>query len=448
MIAATWPLLLGMGVLMLGAGLQSTLLGVRATLEGFPTPVIGVIMSCYYVGYLVGTQAASRLVRRIGHVRVFAALASVASAAILVQGVFVHPLVWAVMRLTTGICFAGIYVVAESWLNDRASRTNRGALLAVYMLILYTGLGAAQFLLVVSNPRTVNGFMLVSVLISLAVVPIVASAQHPPQHAARLKVRYRDLFRNSPLGVVAVTFSGMISSIIFSMGPVYARLNGLGNAAVANFMAVSIFAAVLSQYPVGRLSDRLDRRTVIAFVCTAATIVAGLLVAFPGLPNALFLTLAALFSGFALTLYSLAVSHVNDKLEAGQLVGASSALLSLNGTSAAFGPVLAGSLMAGFGPPAYYTTLAALTGTLTIYDLWRKTRREPVPAAQKGPFITVQPQGMAGRILEVSETPAAAASPAAPAAATAPAINAPASATAASAAGASPRRSSLPATHQ
>jgi MFS family permease len=277
------------------------------------------------------------------------------------------------------------------------------------------------------------------------VVPIVASAQHPPQHAARLKVRYRDLFRNSPLGVVAVTFSGMISSIIFSMGPVYAHLNGFSNGAVANFMAVSIFAAVLSQYPVGRLSDRLDRRTVIAFVCTAATIVAGLLVAFPALPNALFLTFAALFSGFALTLYSLAVSHVNDKLEAGQMVGASSALLSLNGTSAAFGPVLAGSLIAAFGPPAYYTTLAALTGTLTIYDLWRKTRREAVPAAQKGPFITVQPQGMAGRILEVSETPApgpAASAPAATApAATGPAATGPAATTAA-------RHSSLPATHQ
>jgi MFS family permease len=404
MIAATWPLLLGMGVLMLGAGLQSTLLGVRATLEGFPTPVIGIIMSCYYVGYLVGTQAATRLVRSVGHVRVFAALASIASAAILVQGAFVHPVVWALMRLTTGICFAGIYVVAESWLNDRASKTNRGALLATYMLILYVGLGAAQFLLVVTSPRELTGFMLVSVLISLAVVPIVASAQAPPEHAAPVKVRYRDLYRNSPLGVVAVTFSGMISSIIFSMGPVFARLSGMGNVAVATFMAVSIFAAVISQYPVGRLSDRMDRRTVIAFVCTAATIVAGTIVAFPGLPRLLFLALTGLFSGFALTLYSLAVSHVNDKLEGGQMVGASSALLSLNGTSAAFGPVVAGSLIAAFGPPAYYTTLAVLTGTLTVYDLWRKTRREPVPAAQKGAFITVQPQGLAGRILEAAPT--------------------------------------------
>src|SRR5580704_13436041 len=180
-ITANWPLLLGMGVLMLGAGLQSTLLGLRATLEGFPSPVTGIIMSGYYVGYLFGTVAAPRLLRQVGHIRVFAALAAVASAAILVQGALVHPVPWALMRLLSGLCFAGIYVVAESWLNDRATRTNRGRLLAVYMLILYLGLGGGQFLLLVSNPMTTTPFMLISVLISLAMVPIVVSAQPIPQ---------------------------------------------------------------------------------------------------------------------------------------------------------------------------------------------------------------------------------------------------------------------------
>lgn len=398
-IATTWPLLLGMGVLMLGAGLQGTLLGLRATLEGFPTPVIGVIMSCYYIGYLLGTTSAPRMLRKVGHVRVFAALAAVASVAVLVQGAFVRPLPWAAMRLISGVCFAGIYVVAESWLNDRASRANRGRLLAVYMLVLYVGLGTAQFLLIVSNPSTANPFMLVAVLISLAMVPIVVSAKHTPERAIPRTVHYRDLYRNSPLGVVAISVSGLISSIIFSMGPVYARLSGLGTSGVATFMAVSILAAVLTQYPVGRLSDRIDRRTVIAAVCTLATIVAGCIVAFGDLPRPLFLTLAALFSGFALTLYSLAVSHVNDKLEPAQMVAASSALLLLNGSAAAIGPVLAGSLMAAFGTPAYFLMLATLTGTLTLYDLWRKTRRRPVPLAQKGPFISAQPQAMAGRIM-------------------------------------------------
>jgi MFS family permease len=402
-INTTWPLLLGMGVLMLGAGLQGTLLGLRATLEGFPAPVTGVIMSCYYVGYLLGTTAAPRLLRQVGHVRVFAALAAVASAAVLVQASFIHPLPWAAMRLLSGVCFAAIYVVAESWLNDRASPGTRGRLFAVYMLVLYVGLGAAQFLLILANPRTPTPFMLISVLISLSIVPIVVSAQQTPGVSVPRKVRYRDLYRDSPLGVVAVSVSGMISSIIFSMGPVYARLSGMGTTGVATFMAVSILAAVLTQYPVGRLSDRMDRRTVIAVVCTVATIVAGSIAWFSDMPRAALLTLTAVFSGLVLTLYSLAVSHVNDKLEPAQMVAASSALLLLNGSAAAVGPILAGSLIAAFGPPAYFATLATLTGTLTIYDLWRKTRRLPVPSAQKGPFINTQPQGMTGPIVGSAE---------------------------------------------
>jgi MFS family permease len=155
---------------------------------------------------------------------------------------------------------------------------------------------------------------------------------------------------------------------------------------------VSILAAVVTQYPVGRLSDRMDRRTVIAAVCMLATLVAGSIVAFHGMPHAVFLTLAALFSGLALTLYSLSVSHVNDKLEPAQMVAASSALLLLNGSAAAVGPVLAGSLMTAFGPAAYFAALATLTGTLAVYDLWRKSRRRPVPPSQKGPFIGAQPR--------------------------------------------------------
>src|SRR6202045_4904933 len=260
-ITANWPLLLGMGVLMLGAGLQSTLLGLRATLEGFPTLVTGVIMSCYYVGYVLGTLVAPPLLRQVGHIRVFAALAAIASVAILVQGCFVNPVTWGAMRLVSGLCFAGIYVVAESWLNDRASRANRGRLFAMYMLILYVGLGAAQFLLIFSDPRTPAPFMLVAVLISLAMVPIVVSAQQVPNHAVPRTVHLRELYKNSPLGVVAVTMSGLISAIIFSMGPVYARLSGLETPGVAAFMAASILAAVVTQYPVGRVSDRMGRRT-------------------------------------------------------------------------------------------------------------------------------------------------------------------------------------------
>jgi MFS family permease len=392
LITKSWPLLLGMGVLMLGAGLQGTLLGLRATIEGFPTAVTGLVMSCYYVGYVVGTRIAPPMLRKIGHIRAFATLAAVASAAVLVQGCFVNPWAWGALRLVSGLCFAGIYVVAESWLNDLASRANRGRLFAIYMVVLYVGLGAAQFLLVLADPSSPTPFMLVSVLITLAMVPIVVSAQRIPEAEAPRKVRIRDLYRNSPLGVVGITISGLISAIIFSMGPVYARLSGLGTSDVATFMAVSILSAVVTQYPVGRLSDRIDRRTVIAAVCTLAMIVAGSIVAFPEIPHGVFLLLTGMFSGFALTLYSLCVSHVNDKLEPAEMVAASSALLLLNGTAAAIGPSLMGSLMGAFGPPAYFATLAVLTGTLAVYDLWRKSRRRPVPPSQKGPFIRAQPR--------------------------------------------------------
>ncbi|MDE2304433.1 MAG: MFS transporter [Gammaproteobacteria bacterium] len=391
-INTTWPLLLGMGVLMLGAGLQSSLLGVRATLEGFPSVVTGLIMSCYYVGYLIGTMLAPRLLRRIGHIRAFAALAAIAAAAALAHGAFVDATVWAVIRLTSGLCFAGLYVVAESWLNDRATRETRGRLFALYMVTLYVGLGAAQFLLLAWDPATPLPFMMVSALISLALVPIVLSAHSAPEITLPRRVRLGELYRDSPLGVATVMVSGLISATVFSMGPVYARLSGLDLRKVAAFMSVSILAGVLMQYPVGRISDRMDRRTVIAIVCMVVAGVAGTLTLLRHLPHPLFLLLTAVVSGFALTLYSLAVSHVNDKLEPSQMVDASSALLRINGTAAAFGPVAMGGLLSVFGPGAYFATLASLAVALLLFDLWRKLREQPVPKEQKSRFVGTRPR--------------------------------------------------------
>ncbi len=397
-LAGTWQLLLGMGILMLGAGLQGTEISLRATLAGFPAPVTGAVMSCYYLGYMAGTAVAPRLVRRVGHIRVFAAMAALASVSILVQGLIVRPLPWAVLRLGSGLCFAGIYVVAESWLNDRAGRTERGGLLALYMAVLYIGLGSSQFLLNAADPLTTAPFMLVALLICLAIVPIVVAAQQAPDIAVPRKVRYRDLYRDSPLGVVAVMVSGMISSNVFSMGPVYARLIGLGTAGVASFMAVSILSAVATQYPIGRLSDRMDRRTVIAAICVLGTAAAAAPAAFGRLPHLLLLVLTGLYSGLALTLYSLAVSHVNDLLEPSQMVAASSALLRLNGIGAAASPVLVGALIERFGPRGYFGVLAVLTGGLAVFDLWRKMRRAPVPPERKQAFVAAPPPATTGQL--------------------------------------------------
>ncbi|HLS82033.1 MAG TPA: MFS transporter [Steroidobacter sp.] len=184
-LLATWPLLLGMGLLMLGAGLQGTLLGLRATLENFPTPVIGVVMAAYYVGYIGGSLGAPHLMQRVGHIRVFAALTAVASVAILVQAVLVSPIVWTALRMTSGFCFAGVYVVAESWLNDRADNHNRGALLSVYMVVLYVGLTGGQFLLNAADPAGPLLFLLTSVLISIAVVPMTSACSALPSSARR-----------------------------------------------------------------------------------------------------------------------------------------------------------------------------------------------------------------------------------------------------------------------
>ena len=396
--AATWQLLLGMGILMLGAGLTSTEISLRATLEGFSAPVTGVIMSCYYLGYLFGTAAAPRLVCRVGHIRVFAAMAALAAAAVLLQGILINPVIWGVLRGVSGLCFAGIYVVAESWLNDCSSRLTRGVLLAVYMVVLYIGLGSAQFLLIPADPRTDRPFMLAAVMISLAMVPIVIAAQSAPAIAVPRKVSYRELYRDSPLGVVAVTVSGMITSSVYSMGPLYAQRLGLGTSGVALFMAVSILAAVLGQFPAGMLSDRIDRRTVIAGVCLVAALGAGALAAFPHMPRPLFYIGAGLFSSMSFTLYSLGVSHVNDQLEPAQMVAASSALLRVNGLGAAVSPVLLGALIEHFGTSAYFGTLAALSLLLTLFDLWRKRRSAPVPPDLKSGFITAGPQGLATRI--------------------------------------------------
>lgn len=296
-------------------------------------------------------------------------------------------------------------MVAESWLNDRSSRATRGTLLAIYMVVLYIGLGGAQFLLIPANPRTTTPFMLAAVLISLAMVPIVLAAHRVPEIALPRKVSYRELYRDSPLGVVGVTVAGMITSSVYSMGPVYAQRSGLTTAGVATFMGISILAAVIGQYPIGRLSDRIDRRTVMAAVCGVASVSALLLVIFRRMPRLAFFPLTALFSSMAFTLYSLSVSHVNDQLEPPQMVAASGALLRLNGLGAAASPVLLGALIGQFGPPAYFATLAALTIGLTLFNLWRKRRSEPVPADLKGSFISAGPQGAATQIAAGSLTP-------------------------------------------
>jgi MFS family permease len=383
-----------MAFLMLGAGLQGTLLGVRATLEQFPTLVTGAVMACYYVGYLGGSFAAPGLVHSVGHIRVFAALTAVASVAILLQGLFVDPWSWGLLRGISGFCFAGIYVVAESWLNDRADQQTRGALLSVYMVVIYLGLGLGQFLLNAADARSATLFILVAVLISLAVVPIALTAQRAPEFSLPQRVRFGDLFRISPLGVVGVLASGAVSGTLFSLGPVYAAGTGFDAAGIAAFMALGIFAAVVTQVPIGRCSDRLDRRTVLIALSVLAALAAGAALLLREVAISLFFVAVAAYGGLALTLYSLAVSHINDHLRPAQMVAASGTLILVNGAGAVLGPISVAAAMQSSGPEAYFASLVIMHLAFTAYALWRKGRRGPVPGDEKTPFVVAQPQAV------------------------------------------------------
>ncbi|MBE0627656.1 MAG: MFS transporter [Burkholderiales bacterium] len=392
-------MLLGMGMLMLGAGLQGTLLGLRATLEGFPTIVTGAVMSCYYIGYLGGSLAAPRLVQRVGHIRVFAAFTSLASVTILLQGVFVDPWLWGLLRAASGVFFAGIYIIAESWLNARAVNRSRASLLAVYMVVIYLGLGLGQFLLNLADPGTTRLFILSSVLISLALVPTALSAQPAQEFSVPRHIRLLELFDVSPLGVIGVLFAGAISGTLFSLGPLFAAGSGLDTGGVAAFMAASILASVATQFPVGRFSDRFDRRKVLVGVCLLSAGSAGAALLLVDGPFVLFLFAAAVYGGLSLTIYSQSISHINDHLHPSQMVAASSTLIIVNGVGSVIGPLLIAALMQWWSASAYFVGLAVLHLTMASYTLWRTRRRPPVPSAAKTSFVGVQPQaGPAGNL--------------------------------------------------
>jgi MFS family permease len=388
---ANSALLFGMSLLTLGAGLQATLLGVRATLEGMSTFVIGSVMAAYYGGFVLGSIAAPALVRRVGHIRVFAALTATAAATILTQGVFVGAWQWAVLRAVSGVCFAGIYVVAESWLNDRAEPRSRGVLLATYMVVIYVGLGSGQLLLNAADPRSHELFVLIGVLISLAVVPMALTAQRAPEFAVPRRVSFRELLVISPLGAAGALFSGAAAGTLFSLGPVYAASSGLGTAAVSAFMASSILPAVLLQLPLGRLSDRVDRRNVLIGISVLAALAAAVAGRLGAASPAFFVAVAA-YGGLSLTTYAVVLAHVNDHLQPSQMVAASATVLLANGIGSALGPVAVSAAMQLAGPGAFFASVIAMHASFAMYAAWRKRQTVAVPAPEKARFVSAPPQ--------------------------------------------------------
>ncbi|MGI9420827.1 MAG: MFS transporter [Geminicoccaceae bacterium] len=387
-VSSSWALLLGMAFLMIGNGLQGSLLGVRASIEAFPTTVTGLLMSAFYFGFLAGSILAPRLVIRVGHVRVFGALASLASTAILFHALFVNPATWGVMRLISGLCYAGLYVVAESWLNEKATNETRGQLLSIYMVITFSGMAFGQVLLNVGDPGRAGLFMLVSVLVSLAVIPILLSTTRGPAMEAPAPMGIREVYQASPTGVVSALMNGILQGGVFSMGAVYGGLAELTIPQISLFMIMLYIGGVCFQWPIGRLSDRYDRRLVLAVVTFSAAIVAIFANMVVGSFTA-FLAMSFLFGGMMIPMYSLALAYANDHLQTEQMVAASGTLVMVGGIGAFLGPTLLAASMDLFGTNGFFWAAATVHALLGVFILYRMTQRPAIPADEQGSYVAM-----------------------------------------------------------
>jgi len=386
LVSSVWALLLGFGLIMLGNGLQGTLLGVRATMEEFSTLVIGVMMSGYFIGMIIGSVLTPRLIKRVGHIRVFAALASLASISILAHGLYIESWVWTLMRVLTGICFAGLYVVTESWLNDRTSNETRGQMLSVYMLVGTLGLGAGQFLLNYRDPVLLDLFIIVSVFISVGVIPVLLTARPAPSFESAGVMSLRELYRASPFAVVNNALVGMVQGTIIGFGAVYAAEVLPGIELVPLFLSSFLLGSLIFQWPVGWLADRIDRRLVTGVLSSVSFVLSMLLLYMTQATTVYFLTML-LLGGAVMPLYSLVIAHANDRLEPSQIVEASGCLVLVAGIGLSAGPVLAGFLMELFGNNAFFGLLA--TGFLVIaaFTAWRMKVSEAVKPDDQIPSV-------------------------------------------------------------
>lgn len=381
----------GIGLLMVANGLLGSLLGIRAETEDFGTAAIGIIMSGFYAGLLAGSLWTPQGVRLVGHVRVFAAMSAVASVAVLLHSVFIHEAVWWFMRFFTGFCYAGVFVVAESWLNAKTTQSTRGQVLALYMAVSFGGMGSGQFLLNLSSSQGADLFILVSVLISLAVVPLLLRATPQPATDDSKPVSLKRLAQASPLGFFGVFIAGIVNGTIFGMAAVYARSVGLSVAETSLFVALLILGAALFQIPVGRLSDLIDRRLALTLTTFAAGGVALLASGMAGLDSFFTAALIAAAGGLSLSIHPLSLAYTNDNLNADEMVGASSGLVLLLGVGSILGPILAGVALGLVGASGYFLSLAAVHLLLGAFALFRMTRREAMPIEEQAPYVPAPP---------------------------------------------------------
>lgn len=383
-----WALLLGLLLLMLGNGLQGTLLGVRGGIEGFDAADMSWVMSAYFLGLLTGSRVAPQLIRRVGHVRVFAALASVISAAFILYAAVPNLWAWGLLRLIVGICFAGVYVVVESWLNDAATNETRGKALSLYMITMMVAIVGAQGLMTLADPAGWMLFVVISVLVSVSFAPILLSVSPAPVFDMTAPMSLKRLFVVSPLAAAGQIMLGAAASAMFSMSAVWGGQAGLTVAQISGFIATVYLGGLLSQYPIGWLSDRMDRRTLIVAVAGLGAGSAALAFVATGLYP--LLLVAAFGLGSAVNpLYSMLIAHANDYLEPKEMAAASGGMLFLNGIGSICGPLTVGFLMERIAPDLFFVHVGCALAALCLYGLWRMTRRASVPLEEQAGWAPV-----------------------------------------------------------
>ena len=389
MLSSLAALLLSAGILLAGGGLQGTLVSVRANLEGFPLPVIGLMMSIYYAGFIAGCFVTPGLVRRAGHIRAFAALAAILAATVLTYAIDVNVPLWFCLRVVTGFCFAGLYMIIESWINEKATNENRGKVLSVYRIVDFAALTVGQYLLVLAEPSGFVLFSLVAILTALSIVPVAMTRVEGPTPPEQTRLDVGKLWRVSPLGMAGALAVGFANGAFWAVGPVFVLQLGYGAGMVATFMSAAIVLGAIAQWPIGFVSDLVDRRLVIIGSAGAACIAGGLLWwAAPSSPAALIFCAAA-FGIFAMPLFGLSAAHANDYAETDEFVAVSGGLLVIYGVGSIAGPFIGAFIMGAFGPFSLFAYTALIHLALVAFGLYRLTQRAGLSPDEQGDYVAV-----------------------------------------------------------
>ncbi|PHP27345.1 MFS transporter [Limimaricola cinnabarinus] len=393
-LGGSWALLLGMFMLMIGNGLQGTLLGLRGAIEGFSTGELSIIMSAYFAGFLIASRYAPRMIRRVGHVRVFAALGSTISAVLILYPALTEPWAWTLGRVVIGFCFCGVYITAESWLNDAATNESRGKALSLYMIVQMAGIVVAQFLVTLGDVSGFILFIIPSVLVSMAFAPILLSVSPAPIFTTTKPLPIRQLVDASPLACVGMFLLGGVFAAQFGMSAVYGARAGLSVAQISLLVSMTYVGALVLQFPIGWLSDRIDRRWLILGLSGVGGGAALMAFMIPGHVT-LILVSATLVGGTSNPLYALLIAYANDYLDREDMAAASGGLLFINGLGAIAGPIVVGWMLDNVGAHGFWAFIAVLLLGLATYAGWRMLRR-PDRGVEVGDTVSYAPVAATG----------------------------------------------------